>query len=80
VRLEGLGELKNTMTSSGMEPATFWFCNIVPQATTLLKTNLFYVSEEHIASIFRGEESQESSLKQTSSFMLERIWKKVVVA
>jgi hypothetical protein len=24
VRLEGLGQLKNPMTSSGMEPATFW--------------------------------------------------------
>jgi hypothetical protein len=24
VRLEGLGQLKNPMTSSGIEPATFW--------------------------------------------------------
>jgi hypothetical protein len=24
VRLEGLGELKNLMTLSGIEPATFW--------------------------------------------------------
>jgi hypothetical protein len=24
VRLEGLGQLKNRMTSSGIEPATFW--------------------------------------------------------
>jgi hypothetical protein len=24
VRLEGLGHLKNPMTSSGIEPATFW--------------------------------------------------------
>jgi hypothetical protein len=25
VRLEGLGQLKNPTTSSGIEPATFWF-------------------------------------------------------
>jgi hypothetical protein len=31
VRLEGLGELKNPLTSSGIEPA----CSIVPQPTTL---------------------------------------------
>jgi hypothetical protein len=24
LRLEGLGQLKNPMTSSGIEPATFW--------------------------------------------------------
>jgi hypothetical protein len=31
MRLEGLGKLKNSMTSSGIEPA----CSIVPQPTTL---------------------------------------------
>jgi hypothetical protein len=31
VRLEELGQLKNLMTSSGIEPA----CSIVPQPTTL---------------------------------------------
>jgi hypothetical protein len=33
VRLEGLGQLKNPMISSGFEPATF--CSIVPQPTKL---------------------------------------------
>jgi hypothetical protein len=33
VRLEGLGQLKNVMTSSGIEPATFRL--VVPQPTTL---------------------------------------------
>jgi hypothetical protein len=33
--LEGLDQLKNPMTSSGIESATFWACSIVPQATTL---------------------------------------------
>jgi hypothetical protein len=26
VRLEGLGKLKNPMTSLGIEPVTFWLC------------------------------------------------------
>jgi hypothetical protein len=34
VQPEGLGQVKNTMTSSGIEPATFDF-SIVPQQTTL---------------------------------------------
>jgi hypothetical protein len=29
VRLEGLGQLKNPMTSSGIEPAAFRICSIV---------------------------------------------------
>jgi hypothetical protein len=35
VRLEGLGQLKNTMTSSGIERETFRLCSIVSQPTTL---------------------------------------------
>jgi hypothetical protein len=35
VQLEGLSQLKNPMTSTGIEPATFWLV-IVPQPTTLL--------------------------------------------
>jgi hypothetical protein len=35
VWLEGIGQLKNPMTSSGIEPATFEDCSIVPQPTTL---------------------------------------------
>jgi hypothetical protein len=34
VRLEGLGQLKNPVTS-GIEPASFRFCHIVPQPTML---------------------------------------------
>jgi hypothetical protein len=37
VRLEGLGELKYPITSSGMESATFGVCSIVPQLTKLLR-------------------------------------------
>jgi hypothetical protein len=33
-RLEGLGQLKNPMTSSGTEPATFRLVALVPQPTT----------------------------------------------
>jgi hypothetical protein len=35
VRLEELGQLKNPMTSSGIESATFQACSILPQPTTL---------------------------------------------
>jgi hypothetical protein len=35
VRLEWLGQLKNPTTSSGIEPATFRACTIVPQPTKL---------------------------------------------
>jgi hypothetical protein len=35
VRLEGLGRLKNPVTLTGIEPATFRACSIVPQPTTL---------------------------------------------
>jgi hypothetical protein len=35
VRLEGLRQLKNPMTSWGIEPATFPACSIVPQPTML---------------------------------------------
>jgi hypothetical protein len=36
VRLEGVGQLKNPVTSSGIEPKTFRLVAIVPQPTTLL--------------------------------------------
>jgi hypothetical protein len=35
--LEGLGQLKNPVTLSGIESATFWHVNIMPQPTTLLR-------------------------------------------
>jgi hypothetical protein len=35
VRLQGLGQLKYPMTSSGLEPATFQILALVPQPTTL---------------------------------------------
>jgi hypothetical protein len=35
VRLEGWGQLKNPVASSGIEPATFRFVALVPQPTTL---------------------------------------------
>jgi hypothetical protein len=35
VRLEGLGQLQNSMTSTEFEPATFPFVSILPQPTTL---------------------------------------------
>jgi hypothetical protein len=33
VRLEGLGQLKNAVTSSGIKPATFLPVNMVPRQT-----------------------------------------------
>jgi hypothetical protein len=39
VRLEGLGPLKNPITSSGIEPATFRL--VTPQSTTLPKSYSF---------------------------------------
>jgi hypothetical protein len=43
VRLEGLGRLKNLMTSSGIEPVTYLpACNIVPQQTTLPCAPIYY--------------------------------------
>jgi hypothetical protein len=38
VRLEELGQLKNPMISSGIEPRDLPGCGIVPQPTTLLRT------------------------------------------
>jgi hypothetical protein len=35
VRLEGLGQLKNPVISSGIEPRDLPVCNTVPQPTTL---------------------------------------------
>jgi hypothetical protein len=35
VGLEGLGQLKNPVTSSGIEPATFRLVALVPQPITL---------------------------------------------
>jgi hypothetical protein len=35
VRLEGLGQLQNLMTSLGIEPRDLPACNIVPQPTIL---------------------------------------------
>jgi hypothetical protein len=51
VRLEGLGQLKNPMTSSGIEPMSFWLCSIVPQPTTFpcapteiwVRTNMLHI-------------------------------------
>jgi hypothetical protein len=37
VLLEGFGQLKNPMTSSGIEPVTFRFVGVVPQPSTLLR-------------------------------------------
>jgi hypothetical protein len=40
VRSEGLGQLKSLMTTSGIEPATFLACRIVPQPTTIPRAPL----------------------------------------
>jgi hypothetical protein len=68
VRLEGLGQLKNPMTSSGIEPA----CSIAPQPTTLphAPTVIHYAyslwnsfCDEHVISIdFRLIKQQQSLL------------------
>jgi hypothetical protein len=43
VRLEGLGQLKNPTTSSGIEPVTFW---LVDSASTNYAKGLILFSEE----------------------------------
>jgi hypothetical protein len=35
MRLEGLGQIKNLITSSRIESATFLACSVAPQPTTL---------------------------------------------
>jgi hypothetical protein len=48
-QLEGLGQLKNQMTSPGIEPATFLLVSIVPQPNTLpwgIATHLHSLSEK----------------------------------
>jgi hypothetical protein len=52
VRLEGLGQLKNQMTSSGIQPTTFRACGIVPQPTTLPRASVRYELNFYI--MFRG--------------------------
>jgi hypothetical protein len=49
VRLEGLGQLINPITSSGIEPA----CNIVPQPTTLPRVPTETDWQSEILSFFR---------------------------
>jgi hypothetical protein len=47
--MEGLGQLKNPVTSLGIEPATFWLVALT-QPTTLIKSQiciLGYVIQEH---------------------------------
>jgi hypothetical protein len=49
VRLEGLGQLKNLVTSSGIEPATFRL--VVPQPTTLPRAPIYlfiYLYTKHL--------------------------------
>jgi hypothetical protein len=50
VRLEGLGELKNLMTSSGIQHA----CSIMPQSTTLPRAplNSWWMSQEEFVAYF----------------------------
>jgi hypothetical protein len=50
VRLEGLGQLKNPMTTSGIEPATFRFVSIVSQPTML--PHAHYINSIYINSTF----------------------------
>jgi hypothetical protein len=75
VRLEGLGQLKNPVTSLGIDPVTFRLVaqclnqlryrvpqgNIVPRKST-------YFSEEHVASIFRVEEQVNIPPKHLFTF------------
>jgi hypothetical protein len=42
VRLEGLGQLKNPMTSSGIKPATFWLVAYVSTNYTTACSHRFY--------------------------------------
>jgi hypothetical protein len=51
MRLEGLGKLKNPMTSE-IEPTTFRLCNIVPQSNTLQE--VCYVRNASIKYATRG--------------------------
>jgi hypothetical protein len=37
MQLEGLGKLNNSVTPSGIEPATFRLRSVVPQPSTLLR-------------------------------------------
>jgi hypothetical protein len=43
VQLEGLGQLKSTMTSSGMEPEILLACSVVPQPITLQRAPFLMV-------------------------------------
>jgi hypothetical protein len=47
VRLEGLGQLKNPMTS-GIELAAFRFIGLVPEATTLPRALTSRMSDEWV--------------------------------
>jgi hypothetical protein len=53
VRLEGLGQLKNPVTSSRIEPATYKIVALVPQPTTLprapgYRTSKVIISKEYL--------------------------------